>query len=201
MEGTVASVPPMGGRKHPHQEFIQIDTTNILFICGGAFDGLEKIIADRVGKKTLGFGAEIESKHEMDVSALLKQVAPQDFLKFGLIPEFIGRLPIVAKLEKLDKKALIKILTEPKNALVKQYQSLLKMDNVTLRFDKAAVEAIADMALKRNTGARGLRSIIEETMTEMMYSIPSQADVKECVIHKECITDGVEPELIREKAS
>ncbi|MDD6735434.1 MAG: ATP-dependent Clp protease ATP-binding subunit ClpX [Clostridiales bacterium] len=201
LEGTVASVPPSGGRKHPHQECIQIDTTNILFICGGAFDGLEKIIGKRVGKKSLGFGAEIESKRETDISALLKQVTPQDLLKFGLIPEFIGRLPIVAKLEKLDKTALVKILTEPKNALVKQYQFLLGLDNVDLSFDVDAVEAIADLALKRNTGARGLRSIIEETMTEIMFNIPSEPDIKSCIIHKSCITDGEEPEIVREKVS
>ena len=201
LEGTVASVPPSGGRKHPHQECIQIDTTNILFICGGAFDGIEKIIGNRVGKKSLGFNAEIESKKETDISELLKQITPQDLLKFGLIPEFIGRLPIVAKLEKLDKKALVKILTEPKNALVKQYQALLNMDNVELVFEDAAIEAIADMALKRNTGARGLRSIIEETMTDVMFDIPSEPDVKRCIIRKECITENKPPEIVREKAS
>lgn len=201
LEGTVASVPPTGGRKHPHQEFLQIDTTNILFICGGAFDGIEKIISNRVGKRNLGFGAEIESKKEEDVSALLKQITPQDLLKFGLIPEFIGRLPVVAKLEKLDKNALVKILTEPKNALVKQYQVLLGMDDVDLSFDKEAIDAIADQALSRNTGARGLRSIIEETMTELMFEVPSEPDVKSCIIHKDCITDNKEPEIIREKVS
>ncbi|MDD6484407.1 MAG: ATP-dependent Clp protease ATP-binding subunit ClpX [Clostridiales bacterium] len=195
IEGTVASVPPQGGRKHPHQECIQIDTTNILFICGGAFDGIEKIIGDRIGKSSLGFGAKIESKKQMKLTETLSHLIPQDLLKFGLIPEFIGRLPIITNLEELDRDALVKILTKPKNALVKQYQTLLGFDNVELEFDEDAIEAIADKAIERNTGARGLRSIIEEAMSDIMYETPSDNSIKKITVTKECITEGAEPLL------
>lgn len=198
LEGTVASVPPNGGRKHPHQDFIQLDTTNILFICGGAFDGIEKIIGDRVGKKALGFGAEVESRQDTDISALLKQLAVQDLLKFGLIPEFIGRLPVVAKLNQLDRDALVDILSKPKNALIKQYKALMSMDGVELVVEDDALYAIAELAEKRNTGARGLRTIIEEATTDIMFSIPSDNTIKKCIITRDCIEKGTPPTLVRE---
>lgn len=195
LEGTVASVPPQGGRKHPHQEFIQINTSNILFICGGAFDGLDKIIEKRTRKSSLGFGSTVQSKEEKDIGELLKESVPEDLLKFGLIPEFIGRLPIMVTLQSLDNNALVRILKEPKNALVKQYKKLLLMDNVELEFEDEALKAIADEAIERKTGARGLRSIIEETMRDIMFDIPSQFNIKKVIINKDTIKNK-KPELV-----
>ena len=196
VEGTVASVPPQGGRKHPHQEFIQIDTSNILFICGGAFEGLENIIKDRVGKKSIGFGAEIESKKDINKTEIFKQLLPQDLLKFGLIPEFVGRLPIVATLEGLTKEALIDIVTKPKNALVKQYKKLVELDGVELEFNQDALEAIVEKAIERNTGARGLRSIIEEIMRDVMYDIPSNEKIAKCTITRDTVINKAQPEIV-----
>ena len=196
VEGTVASVPPQGGRKHPHQEFIQINTENILFICGGAFEGLEKIVKDRIGKKSIGFGAVIESNKDIDKYKVFEQLLPQDLLKFGLIPEFVGRLPIIATLQELDRKALIDIVTKPKNALVKQYQKLFKLDNVELEFDKEALESIVDKAIERKTGARGLRSIIEEIMRDVMFEIPSNPKIEKCIITKATVENGEAPNII-----
>ena len=196
IEGTVASVPPQGGRKHPNQELIQINTENILIICGGAFEGLENIIKDRTGEKSIGFGTQIKSNKEMDKYEIFKELLPQDLLKFGLIPEFIGRLPIVATLKDLDRDALIKILVEPKNSLVKQYQKLFEIDGVELVFESEALGAIVDKAIERKTGARGLRSIIEEIMRDIMFEIPSNPNIEKCIIKKETITENKEPEII-----
>ena len=196
IEGTTASVPPQGGRKHPHQEFLQVNTSNILFICGGAFEGLENIVKERIGKKSIGFGATIESNKDIDKYKVFEQLLPQDLLKFGLIPEFVGRLPIIATLEELNRKALIDIVTKPKNALVKQYKKLLKMDNVELEFESEALESIVDKAIERKTGARGLRSIIEEIMRDIMFEIPSNPKIEKCIVTKETVLNGASPKLV-----
>ncbi len=195
LEGTVASVPPQGGRKHPHQEFMQIDTTDILFICGGAFDGLEKIIQNRVGSKGIGFGAELISRDDGNLGAVLKQVLPQDLLKYGLIPEFVGRIPVIATLDQLDEEAFVRILKEPRNALVKQYQKIFEMDGVVLEFKENCLQAIAAEAMKRHTGARGLRAILEETLLDVMFDLPSRDDIERCVITRETVVNKELPML------
>ena len=195
LEGTVASVPPQGGRKHPHQEFMQIDTTDILFICGGAFDGLEKIIQNRVGSKGIGFGAELISRDDGNLGAVLKQVLPQDLLKYGLIPEFVGRIPVIATLDQLDEEAFVRILKEPRNALVKQYQKIFEMDGVVLEFKENCLQAIAAEAMKRHTGARGLRAILEETLLDVMFDLPSRDDIERCVITRETVVNKELPLL------
>lgn len=199
IEGTVANIPPQGGRKHPQQEYIHLNTTNILFICGGAFVGLDKIVEQRIGKKSIGFGTEILSSKEKKIGSALGLVEPEDLMKYGLIPEFIGRLPVVATLDELDESALIRILTEPKNSLVKQYQQLLSLDNVRLKFTDAAIAAIAKKAIERKAGARGLRSILEDIMLDVMYEIPSQKDISECFVSEDAILNKEKPIIVYEK--